>query len=124
MTSRHTVRELCQACNGEHVYEYIQLSPISAISLIVCLIAQTIESINSLNRSEGRVSRASILQYISFENVRDKRTGEAVQVDCTQELEEADAMLRELRKVLINHIQGRLEYSLHNCRNLRREEIL
>jgi hypothetical protein len=51
-------------------------------------------------------------------------TREAVQVDSTKKLEESDAMLREFGKVLVDHIQRRLEDGVQDGRNLRGKERL
>jgi hypothetical protein len=41
-----------------------------------------------------------------------------VEVDGPQEVEELDAMLGELRKVLVDHVQSALEHVLHDHRDL------
>jgi hypothetical protein len=41
-------------------------------------------------------------------------TGETIQVNCAKEPEEANTMLRELGKVLIDHVQGRFKDGFHN----------
>lgn len=46
-------------------------------------------------------------------------TREAVQIDCSQQLEEADAVLWELGKVLVDHVQSRLEHGVENGGDLR-----
>jgi hypothetical protein len=46
-------------------------------------------------------------------------TRETVEVGCPKKLEESDSMFRELRKVLIYHVQRRLEDSIKDRRNLR-----
>ena len=51
-------------------------------------------------------------------------TWEAVQVDCSQKLEESDTMLRELCEVLVDHIKRRFEDRFKNRRDLGREQIL
>lgn len=51
-------------------------------------------------------------------------TWEAVQVNCSQKLEESDTMLRELCKVLVNHVKRRFEDGFKNRRDLGREQIL
>ena len=56
--------------------------------------------------------------------MRHARTWEAVQVNGTQELEEPDTMLRELRKVLVDHVQCRLEDGVQDGRHLWRKEGL
>ena len=53
-----------------------------------------------------------------------EKSGEAVQVDSPQELEEANAVLRELREVLVDHVERRLEYSIQDRRDLRRKKVL
>jgi hypothetical protein len=43
---------------------------------------------------------------------------EAVQVDGSEEVEELDSVLGELREVLVDHLQSALENVLHDSRNL------
>ena len=44
----------------------------------------------------------------------EKHTREAVQVDGAEKLEEANAMFWELCKVLVDHVERRLEYSVQD----------
>ena len=46
--------------------------------------------------------------------IGEKHTGEAVQVDGTQQLEEADTVFWEFCKVLVNHAERRLEHGIHD----------
>jgi len=41
-----------------------------------------------------------------------------VQVDGSKEVKKLDSMLRELREVLVNHLEGALEDIFHNDRDL------
>ena len=47
--------------------------------------------------------------------------GEAVQVDSTEKLEEADTVFGELSEVLVDHVECRLEDSIQDRRYLRRQ---
>ena len=47
--------------------------------------------------------------------------GEAVQVDGTEELEEADTVLGELGEVLVDHVERRFEHGVEDGGHLRRE---
>ena len=95
------------------------------MSRIVCLIAQMILSIKSLNWFGGMVKRAAIS---TSTNSRTKNgsflTRETIQINRTKKFEEANAMFRVLSKVLIDHIQRRLEDCLQNGRHLRRQKML
>ena len=53
-----------------------------------------------------------------------RHTWEAVQVDSSQKLEESNTMLRELCKVLVNHVKCRLEDGFKNRGDLWCEQIL
>ena len=84
----------------------LQLSPVSAISRIVCLMAQIILSIKSLNWFGGMVNSAKQKrQNVAFQDANyGQLTRETMKINRAKELEEADAMLGELSKVLIYHI--------------------
>ncbi len=51
-------------------------------------------------------------------------TRETIEINRTKKFEEANAMFRVLSKVLIDHIQRRLEDCIQNGRYLRRQKML
>ena len=53
-----------------------------------------------------------------------QRTREAGEIDSPQQLEEANAMFRILRKVLVNHGQSRLKDRIENGWYLRYQQVL
>jgi hypothetical protein len=69
---------------------------------------------------EGRATLKCCEQILPHQN-SDCHTREAVHVDRSQKLEESNTMFRELRKVLVDHVERRLKDCLENRRDLRRE---
>ena len=53
-----------------------------------------------------------------------QHTREAVQVDGPQQIEELDTVLREVREVLVDHVQRAFKDVLHDDRNLVFHQIL
>lgn len=96
------------------------------MSRIVCLIAQMILSIKSLNWFGGMVKRAAILRFTRERQATNDSflTRETIEINRTKKFEEANAMFRVLSKVLIDHIQRRLEDCVQNGRYLRRQKML
>lgn len=45
-------------------------------------------------------------------------TGETVEVDCFEQFEEFDSVLRVLGEVLVDHLERTFEYILHDRRHL------
>lgn len=71
-------------------------------------------------RSACGVARVSNAHHTRTEAL----TWEAMQVDCTQQLEQSRSMLRELSKVLIDHGERRTEDGFHDRWYLRDQERL
>lgn len=88
---------------------------------MVCLNAQTTESITSLNCGGGNSSSAAESEEAQQVGFTESLTWEACQVDSAQQFEEANTVLGELRKVLVNHIERRLEHRIQSRRDLRYE---
>ena len=85
------------------------------MSRIVCLMAQMMLSMNSLNCGGGMVKSAKrMVRDVKIRVWTEKRTREAVQVDRAEKLEEANAMFWELCKVLVDHVERRLEHSVQD----------
>ena len=51
-------------------------------------------------------------------------TREAVEVDRSQQFEEASTMFRELGKVLVDHVERRLKHGIEDSRDLGRKQWL
>jgi hypothetical protein len=81
-------------------------------------------SMNSLNCCGRRPSNARIGEQNVDSVNQHCHPWEAIQVDCSQKLEESNTMLRELCKVLVDHVKRRFKDCFENRRNLWREQIL